>query len=249
MKFKRLLSSSLLISSLILSLPFAASAKNPVKQDFDYVALGDSLAAGQTPYRELKDGYADFLADRFAQSQYNIELDNFGVSGYRTTNILIELTNPANQKYASLRESIKEAELVTIDIGANDLLGNLPRIQQNPSLAPGVIQSIGGNLQAILMQIDMIKPGTKVYVMGYYNPFPHRSNQELAVLLPLLSSLNQVIESVALANGDVFVPTADLIKKYETQYVPNPADIHLSQEGYEAIAKEFWKTYLKTRNS
>ncbi|WP_155922246.1 hypothetical protein [Bacillus sp. EB01] len=58
-----------------------------------------------------------------------------------------------------------------------------------------------------------------------------------------------MIERVALANGDVFVPTADLIKKYEKEYIPNHADIHISLEGYEAIAKQFWKTYLRTRNS
>ncbi|RHW43531.1 SGNH/GDSL hydrolase family protein [Neobacillus notoginsengisoli] len=249
MKFNKLISSSILISSLILSLPFAATAKNAVKEDFDYVALGDSLAAGQTPYKELKAGYPDYLASRFAQSQYNIELENYGFSGYRTTDILNELYYPTNPKYASLRASIKDAELVTIGIGANDLLANLTKIQQNPALAPGVIQGIGNNLFAILSEIDRIKPGTKVYVMGYYNPYPHLPEDQQAALLPLLDGLNRVIETVALANGDEFVPTAELIKKYEKKYVPNPADIHLSLEGYEAIAKEFWKTYLKTRNS
>ncbi|WP_043932431.1 GDSL-type esterase/lipase family protein [Bacillus sp. EB01] len=177
MKLNRLISSSLIISSLILSLPFAASAKNAVKKDFDYVALGDSLAAGRTPYGEHKDGYVDYLSDRFVQSQYKIELDNYGVSGYRTTNILNELTNQANPKYNSLRASIKDAELVTIDIGANDLLAKLEDIQKNPSLATSVLQTIGGNLHLILSQIDSFNDNTKVYVMGYYNPYPHRTNQ------------------------------------------------------------------------
>jgi lysophospholipase L1-like esterase len=247
LKLKRLLSSTLLISSIVLSLPFATSAKNVIKQDFDYVALGDSLAAGQTPYKELKDGYAHYLANRFAQSQYNVDLDNFGVPGHRTTNIVDELYNPSNPKYASLRKSIKDAELVTIDIGANDLLANLTNIQQNPALAPAVLQEIGKNLSGILSEIDRINPDTKVYVMGYYNPFPYRSPVEQAKLLPLLAIFNQVIEGVALNNKDVFVPTDQVIKKYEKQYIPNPIDIHLSLEGYEAIAKEFWKTYLKNR--
>ncbi|ALC91472.1 hypothetical protein AM500_18010 [Bacillus sp. FJAT-18017] len=248
MKIKRLLSSTLLISSLVLSLPFVTSAKNVVKQDFDYVALGDSLAAGQTPYKELKDGYADFLADRFTQSQYNVELDNFGVSGYKTTNILNELTNPANPKFNSLRAAIQDAELVTIDIGANDLLADLSKIQQNPLLAHGAIKKIGENLYGILSTVDSIKRDSKVYVMGYYNPFPHLPQEQQASLLPLLTSFNQMIETIALANGDVFVPVDQVIKKYEKEYVPNPADIHLSSQGYEAIAKEFWKTYLKNRN-
>ncbi|MEC1523894.1 SGNH/GDSL hydrolase family protein [Neobacillus niacini] len=91
MKIKKSIVSALIISSLFVSIPFSASAKNVKKEQFDYVALGDSLAAGQTPNRLLDKGYVDYLASRFEQSQYNVELDNYGVSGYRTTNIVNEL--------------------------------------------------------------------------------------------------------------------------------------------------------------
>ncbi len=239
MKMKKIILRSMVIGSLLASLPMTAFAKD--SKQVDYVALGDSLAAGATPYHKLDKGYADFLVDRYEQSQYEITLDNYGVPGYRTTNIVSELLNPNNANYAELRNSIKNAELVTIDIGANDLLANLNTIRQNPSTAPAVLNTIAENLYLILSEIDKINPGIKVYVMGYYNPFPHLPKQEQAALLPLLDALNQTIEKVASANGDDFVPTAKVIKKYETLYVPNPNDIHLSLEGYKAVAKEFWK--------
>jgi len=239
MKMKRSILRSMLIGSLLASLPMTALAKE--NKQVDYVALGDSLAAGATPYHKLDKGYVDFLVDRYEQSQFDVKLDNYGYPGYRTTHIVSELLNPANSKYAPLRESIKNAELVTIDIGANDLLANLNMIRQNPSTAPDVLNTIAQNLYLILSEIDKINPGIKVYVMGYYNPFPHLPKQEQAALLPLLDTLNQTIEKIASANGDEFVPTAKVIKKYETVYVPNPDDIHLSIEGYKAVAKEFWK--------
>lgn len=243
----RRIASGIVIGTLLLTMPFAALAKNPVKTDFDYVALGDSLAAGKTPYGELSNGYADYLVERFAQSQYEIELNNYGVSGYETSEILSELYGPSNEKYNALRESINEAELVTIDIGANDLLKQLQDIQTRTTAPQAVLSQIGINLHAILSEIDRINPETQVYVMGYYNPFPHLPEEQQAALMPLLDGLNDVIQSAALANGDVFVPTADVIKKNEKEFLPNPKDIHLSLEGYQAIAKEFWKTYLKTR--
>ncbi|SHS13916.1 GDSL-like Lipase/Acylhydrolase [Mycobacteroides abscessus subsp. abscessus] len=239
MKLKKSILHTMLIGSLLVSLPMTTLAKE--NKQVDYVALGDSLAAGATPYRALDKGYVDFLVDRYEQSQYEITVDNYGFPGYKTTNIVNELFDPSNIKYGSLRESIKNAELVTIDIGANDLLANLHNIKQNPSSAPGVLTTIAENLYLILSEIDKINPGIKVYVMGYYNPFPHLPKQEQAALLPLLDALNQTIEKVASANGDEFVPTAKVIKKYETVYVPNPDDIHLSLEGYKAVAKEFWK--------
>lgn len=241
MKIRKSIVSAMLISSLFVSIPFSASAKNVKKEPFDYVALGDSLAAGRTPYGEHKDGYVNYLASRFEQSQYDVELDNYGVSGYRTTHILNELLNPVNPKYKSLRESIQNAELVTIDIGANDLLAELAKIQANPALAPTVLKEIGGRLFIILSEIDKINPDTTVYVMGYFNPFPHLPEEQQAALLPLLDAFNQAIETVAMQTGDIFVPTAKVIEKHEIEYLPNPKDIHLDLEGYQVIAKEFWK--------
>jgi lysophospholipase L1-like esterase len=247
MKIRKSIISAMLISSLFVSIPFSASAKNIKKEPLDYVALGDSLAAGRTPYGEHKEGYVNFLANRFEQSQYDIELDNYGVSGYRTTHILNELLNPANPKYKSLRESIQNAELVTIDIGANDLLAELPKIQANPALAPTVLKGIGVNLFLILSEIDKINPDTKVYVMGYFNPFPHLPEEQQAALLPLLDAFNQTIETVAMQTGDIYVPTAKVIEKHEKEYLPNPADIHLDLEGYQVVAKEFWKAIQENK--
>jgi lysophospholipase L1-like esterase len=247
MKIRKKLASVIVTGALLASLPFSASAKDLDKEHFDYVALGDSLAVGKTPNGPENKGYVDYITDRFEQSQYNIELNNYGVSGHRTTNILDELTNPENDKYDELNNSIIDAELVTIDIGANDLLAQLKVVQADPAQAPTVLQGIGYNLSFILSKIDQINPNTKVYVMGYYNPFPHYPEEQQAQLLPLLDALNETIETVANQNGDVFVPTEKVIKKHEKDYVPNPKDIHLSLEGYQIVAKEFWKAIMKNK--
>ena len=75
--------------------------------------MGDSLAAGVTPYHSIDKGYVDFLVNRYKQSQYEIKLDNYGVPGYRTTHIVNERLDPTNSKDGTLRESIKNAELIT----------------------------------------------------------------------------------------------------------------------------------------
>lgn len=247
MKLRKKAVSVIVAGTLLASLPFNAFAKKLDKEQLDYVALGDSLAAGITPDRKDDKGYPDYLAERFEQSQYNVQLDNYGVSGYKTTNMVDELYNPSNEKYEEVRDSIREAELVTIDIGANDLLAELEVIQQNPAQAPVVLEGIGGNLASILNEIDELKPNTKVYVMGYYNPFPHLPEEQQAALLPLLDALNQTIEHIADISGDVYVPTEKVIEKHEKEYIPNPEDIHLSLEGYEVVAKEFWKAIMKNK--
>ncbi len=107
-----------------------------------------------------------------------------------------------------------------------------------------IIKGFHINLSNILQEIDELNKNEniKVYVMGYYNPIPNSPE-----LLPLLNSLNQTIEMAASQNGDIFVPTKKLIEKHEQTYLPNSKNINLSEEGYQIVAKEFWKAIMRNR--
>lgn len=239
MKISRKFSSVVLIGTLLTALPISTFAKSPAKKVLDYVALGDSLAAGVTPTGGIDLGYPAYLANRFEQSQYTVGFSNLGFPGYTSTNLAQDVlfNNGVQSK-------IKEAEFITIDIGANDLL---PAVAV-PTTIPVALGKVTVNLQAILAKIDQLNPTVKVYVMGYYNPFPYQPQEQQAVLLPLLDTFNGIIEARAIANGDTFVPTDTIIANDYQTYLPNPQNIHLSKEGYQLVAKEFWKIIDKSKN-
>lgn len=231
------LCSMMLIAALVLTMPTLSSAKPLKKTDIEYVSLGDSLAAGVTPYSKIGKGYPDFLAKRMEQSQYEVDFENFGFPGYTSNDVKRDvLTDPY------LIGEIKTADMITLDIGANDVLGAL-KYSQN---VPAAISKVGQNLMVILATIDSLNPDVDVYVMGYYNPFPHYPLEQQAQLIPIMHALNHSIEMASLMNGDVFVPTAEVISENPMLYLPNPDDIHLSLDGYEVIAKEFWKALDKS---
>lgn len=235
---KNKVSGLLIASTLVVGVPLSVQAKgnnlhNKEKHKINYVALGDSLAAGQTPYHQLDKSYADYLVKRFEQSQYSVSYNNFGVSRYTSENLKNDISN--NKE---VQDKIKNANLITIDIGANDLL---TKLKTDPTHVKDSLLAVANNLQIILQTIDSLNPNVKVLVMGYYNPFPHYSQEQQASLLPLLEALNKTIEDRSIANGDKYVPTAQVIKRNEDQYVPNSEDIHLNLEGYQVVAKEFWK--------
>ncbi|MCL6574037.1 MAG: SGNH/GDSL hydrolase family protein [Bacillus sp. (in: Bacteria)] len=239
MDISRKFSSIVLVVVLLVALPIITFANGPEKKVVDYVALGDSLAAGMTPTGGLDLGYPDYLVNRFEQSQYTVGFKNFGVPGYTST----QLKNDVLTK-TDVQMKIIEAEFITIDIGSNDLLQAL----SNPAQIPATIGKVAVNLQTILAGIDMLNPTVKVYVMGYYNPFPYMPQEQLASLLPVLAGLNQTIEARAIANGDTYVGTDTIIAKDYQTYLPNPLNIHLSKEGYQLVAKEFWKNIDKSKN-
>lgn len=238
-KVKRRFASCFIAIVMLVFLPTAVFANGPVKKVVDYVALGDSLAAGMTPTSGFDLSYSDYLVNRFEQSQYTVGYTNFGVAGYTSTNLKQDILHRTD-----VQTKIAEAEFVTVDIGANDLLGAL----QTPDQIPAVMGNVAVNLHVVLSKIDQLNPDAKVYVMGYYNPFPYLPKEQQTELHPLLDTLNQIINASAAANGDTFVPTEKLIAKNYEIYLPNPANIHLSKEGYQQIAKEFWKYIDKSKN-
>lgn len=241
MKLGRNFLKIILVDALLSTFPLGTSAEKLAKKSIDYVALGDSLAAGYTPYGkdELGNpekfvdgpGYPEFLKERYEQSQYSVDLKNFAVNGYKSKDLLSQI-----QKNQSIQTEIAEAELITIDIGANDLIYSL---KNNKNLTISLL-NVHNNIKTILSTIKSLNPMAEVYVMGYYNPFPYLAQEQQKSLLPLLTFVNAVIENDTVEVGYAFVPTDQIIAKKVEEYIPTN-DIHLSVAGYQLVAKEFWK--------
>ncbi|WP_226679007.1 GDSL-type esterase/lipase family protein [Mesobacillus jeotgali] len=150
--------SLLLVAILLLSIPVATLAK-PEKKVVDYVALGDSLAAGWTPDGRKDSGYGEYLAERFEQSQYIVTLENYGVPGYTSTQLKNQII-----KNKAVQDAIRNAEIITIDIGANDALQALKT--GDPRNVGQALVTVKNNLDYILEKIDSLNPSVDVYVMG-----------------------------------------------------------------------------------
>jgi lysophospholipase L1-like esterase len=80
---------------------------------WDYVALGDSLAAGVGASHGYVDRYAEHL---HADTGARIRVTNLGVSGQTSAQLLHVLRDDA-----SARRAIGGAEVITFNIGINDL--------------------------------------------------------------------------------------------------------------------------------
>jgi lysophospholipase L1-like esterase len=91
-----------------------AEAGSPDDGDtWNYVALGDSLAEGVGARRGYVDMYADHLR---RETGARVELDNLGVSGQTSSQLLHAIRNDP-----SMRQALRGAEAITYNIGINDL--------------------------------------------------------------------------------------------------------------------------------
>ncbi len=208
-----------------------------------YVSLGDSLAAGRTPFGENAKGYPDFIAEKFEEVDVlKLFVRDYAVNGYTSKHVLDDITNNVTKgNNGSIQEVIGIATHITLDVGANDLLANLNRttgtIDQIGVL--NSLKSVTDNLVGTLTAIRTLNPTAKIYLMGYYNALPHLPAEAQGPILTGLQQLNKVIEGVAKQSGSTYVATEETIGA-NIGFLPNPQDIHLSEEGYRAVAELFW---------
>lgn len=227
------------------NLPIVVNAKSGV----DYLALGDSLAEGLTPYHKLDKGYPDYIAQSLNEGGFLQSFSKrYAVTGYTSADILNDIQRnakrdlPGDPDKVGIRAHIQQAEIITLDLGANDILQamDLYQLYLDPAKVPGLLNEIRTNTIRVLEEIRSLNPNARIYLMGYYNCLPHilKSNDPLLVVLGVV---NENFKEITKQKGIDYVPTEDVLAKHSNSYFPNPFDIHPSLAGYQVIAGEFWK--------
>ena len=105
----------------------------------NYISLGDSLAAGQGPYKEIGYGYSDYVANYLKENKLlNKYTKEFAKCGYRTTDLINDIDDNKkiriNNKEEGIKTILRDADLVTLSIGANDIFYKLGITNMNIDL-------------------------------------------------------------------------------------------------------------------
>lgn len=212
-----------------------------------YVALGDSLATGAgatTSYVEI------YAAELEAQTDVDVEVTNLAVNGWTSTDLLTALTEDA-----AMRTAVSGADLLTIDIGANDLLAAIPFYATDTCGGDDNLQClrdatalVESQWAAILDEIIALRDGdaSGIATIDLYQPFVGnpRVADDLEVLRPVMDDLNAVITDVAQERGIPVGRVHDAFHGPNGTGDPNATflisvdGLHPSNAGHEAIARE-----------
>jgi lysophospholipase L1-like esterase len=258
-----LLTSASLLSGLAAQADAISNAVNPPPERFGpgvvngtstdgstyYVALGDSLAAN-VGVSFARDGYVSRLHNQLQiMDGASYGLRNFGISG-ETSGTLI--------RSGQLDEAISFMEsnpvtYVTLDIGANDLLGHLGSADCSEDLEAVACQDRMGsafasyevNMVEILDRIQDAAPDATILFMRAYNPFSLGFGASVGLeqqTSDTLQSLNDIAADLATARGmlvaDAFTPMEGTAAA-TTHMVDNPPDIHPLPIGFDILAGSF----------
>jgi len=234
------------VATILLLSPVQANAL--VSQPVSYIALGDSLAAGQTPYREIDTGYSDLIAQEISRNQplafYSKDLSFPGF----TTQDVIERVQSKEAK-----PLLAKANVITISAGANDLLRLIQVDAKSGSLsfrqipADYSLNKARENMTILLAELKRIAPQAEIYVMGYYFAYPHVRDSQKVGATKQVDKLNLILANVAKDAGVYFVPVNQDFGQSSIDKVPNPSDVHPNAEGYRTMANSFLDIYSDGR--
>ena len=163
--------SSYLMTGVLLLAGLALRAQ--AQTTWNYTAMGDSLAFGlfATPGNSYVSRYRNYV-----QTDYSVtaNLNNLGVNGWKSGDLLNALlTN------SSFRTAVMSAQVITWDIGGNDLLDARSSYKSgscgggdNQDCLRSTLASIKTNWDAIMHEILLLR-GSNVVVrtMDMYNPY------------------------------------------------------------------------------
>lgn len=211
-------------------------------EKLNYIAIGDSLAEGMAPYGEVGYSYADYFAD-FLKNENRLSYysKRYTKSDYTTKEIIREL-----EINNDLKRDLRESDVVTISIGANDILNsiNLKNLNANNILKlKSVVKNILPDLDECIKNIRKYAK-KDVVIIGYYNPMPFLFNTSGDDLDELFAYTDDEYKNIATEYNCDYISLYQLFKN-NSNFLPNPADIHPNLEGYEAIAEKLYDYYSK----
>lgn len=209
-----------------------------------YVAIGDSLAAGQTPNRSIDSGYSDLIAQELTRNQplafYSKDL---AFPGFTTGDVLESIESD------EAKELLSQANIITVSAGANDLLRLVQANAAEGALSFEEIQAdyalnaARENVETILAELEELAPSADIYVMGYYFAYPHARDSQKQGTAGQLQQLNAILKQEAQQAGATFVDVADRFGEDAVELIPNSGDVHPNVGGYQEMANAFFEHY------
>ncbi|MEH7076890.1 GDSL-type esterase/lipase family protein [Neobacillus drentensis] len=215
-------------------------AENNVKPNI--VSLGDSITYGWNLEGDNSHQSLKAFPYLIGNGKYDVA-KNISGGGWTSGQLLTEISKPENL------EAIKNADVITLDIGSNDFLQdpNIQTLRNNPTtpidpvVFKGIIQGISNqlftNLTTIIATIKAQNPDAYLIVYNIYNPF----TDSLASLYPIgelfLPSVNLGIQNVAAQSGSLIADAYTAFKGNQTEYIFHGGDVHPNETGQQVLAE------------
>lgn len=209
-----------------------------------YLALGDSLTAGQTPNNTISTSYGDYVSEYLKDKEVlEFYTKKFAKCGYRSIDLLNDLKKnkkiKVKDKEVTIKHALIKADLVTVSIGTNDLfyklnVGNEFDLNEFDDIYTYVDESIK-DIDKLLYELRK-SCKEQIMVFGFYNPFTNYSASLANLVEPIIIYANGKMENLVRKYNMTYVDIHDVFMANDN-YLPSKLEIHPNKDGYRAMAK------------
>ena len=190
-----------------------------------YLTIGDSLSKGTNEYGVVSYGYNDYVKDYLEQNNlledYNKTYTN---NDYRIIDVIKVLEYNEKKDTYSLNRLIKQADIITISLGMNELYYKLEKNNQNIYT---YIDNMITNYNKILTYINKFHHD-KVFVLGYYNVLG-KSND-------IFNYANYKLKEISIKNNFVYIDLSNIFTNNPNYFSKTDSFIP-NNKGYEKISQ------------
>lgn len=185
-------------------------ATSETKDTLSYISLGDSICAGtyltEDGSEVYENNYTKLFSNHLKTNIYDtISTLNYGKDGDNTSNFYSKITgldasgNPLDGDALALsleiQEQIQNADLITISMGANDILGPasgnfLNMLVYGTDITPELdvgLNAFKTNFPKIIERLKTLNPNAKYIFTNIYNPYLElmTASEDLSLLTPM----------------------------------------------------------------
>ncbi len=213
------------------------------KEKYTYLAIGDDLAKGHTPFDTYGKSYTDFIYEYLKQKNDEVKINKeFVEEDLRIKDLLTKIKNAETQGGKTFTQAIKEAELITISIGSEELFSklrsNYELYKLNNKKSFEFIDEMTEELNELISEMQKTKK-TEIYLIGYYNPLIEEEISE-SKIDSIFNYLDLKLKEIEKNHKIHYISIHNEFKN-KKNYLPNPSHAFPSLEGYNYISNEIIK--------
>ena len=213
-----------------------------------YISIGDSLSVGIDSNGNTNYGYSNYLANYLEDKDLLKSYNNyFSTSGTR----IIDLKNKLETNWTitkdggslSLKKCLREADLVTLSVGMDDVITSLTLSTVSvENLSNKEITTI---VDKTIEELDSLFKELRKYAkqdiifIGFYNPLEEEALTTERLYTYLITKTKALCKNYDIEYLDIY----NIFKKNK-DYIDNPTNIYPSTEAYQMIATKIIENYL-----
>ncbi|WP_404330870.1 SGNH/GDSL hydrolase family protein [Mesobacillus maritimus] len=216
---------------------FALANEDGVEQPHKLVALGDSITYGSGLGNPSSEAFPYLIGNAAS-----LDVTNLGKPGWTSGQLLTAVKSDV-----SFMEAIAAADVITLNIGGNDLF---QAVGVQEALATGKFEStpeleekvraaglqLGKNLGEIIGAIRAQAPTAPIVLYNIYNPFGPSEVPSLQTLYEYGEQVNSmVIGPIQTATGSILANAYSAFSGNQASYII-PGDVHPNVAGHQALA-------------